>query len=265
MYKIELNQTLCRIVEIFYYMGIWDKDNKPTFPKFLKNFFQALIIALFAIFLATNALLCDDKNESIFVGQVVVLTTVILVKCLYLILKKQDILAFLYDPIMSHSTEDRKQHNQSHQKIDKFMKFTHFYLFMLIVPLILTIGIKLPIISSDKGLPMFISFSWNNSEIIYWLAFVFVSLSMVLCVTINLLSILIWYIMLNYSIEYEHLGSKIRNLGWEIKVDIKKKVNKKKAWSIESKLAPKNSFVDNLIILVKAQQNLKELKKSNYK
>ncbi len=69
MYKIELKQTLCRIVEIFYFFGIWQTDEEHTFRKAGEKFCHVCVLAIFSIFLATNAFLCDDKNESIFLLQ----------------------------------------------------------------------------------------------------------------------------------------------------------------------------------------------------
>ncbi len=253
MYKIELKQTLCRIVEIFYFFGIWQTDEESTIRKAGKKFCYAFVLFLFPIFFATNAILCTDRNESIFSVQLTVLSTVLYVKFLYLVSKKKEILEFLNDKIVYQAMEECQEFGHYNKTIETFLKFIHFYVFMIIFSALLVIGIKLPMWSADKYLPLFITFSWNNSEIIYWLAFVFVSLSMVFFSVVNLLTVVIWYIMLNYSIEYQRLGIKFRNLGWDIKEVSKKKVTKK-----QLRLPSRNMFVENLIVLVKNHQNLTE-------
>ncbi len=256
MYKIEENETLCRIINILYFVGIWPKDDESAFRKAGKKFCHAFVLVLFLIFLATHAILSDDQNESLFLGQTLVLMAVVSVKFLNLVFKKQEILELLYDPIFSHSTQSHKEYEDLNEKMRKFMKFIHFYLFTITVSSLITIVSELPIFSADKELPLLTSSSWNDSEILYWSAFVFIALSLFLGLIINLLTVIIWVTMLNYSIEYQILGNNFTNLGWEIKEDTKKKVDQKKLSQKQFVLPLRNFFVENLIVLVKAHQTL---------
>ncbi|XP_037040972.1 putative odorant receptor 71a [Bradysia coprophila] len=253
MFSIELDEALQRILKIFYRMGIWQRDEESNYRKIGMKMFYTFFGALFLIFFATNAFLCDDRNESIFSVQISIAAAILYVKTLYVLFNKQEILAFLYDPIVVHSIENREEYDETVKKINKFMNFVRPYCLAIFLTVSLLIVIKLPIFSTDKGLPLFISFSWNRSEIIYWLAYLFLSLSCFLYATMNLITILIWYMMLNYSIDYELLGNKLRKLG-VVKKTIAKKAKKQK----EFRLTQRSGFVEDLIVLVKAHRNLTE-------
>ncbi|XP_037040976.1 putative odorant receptor 71a [Bradysia coprophila] len=248
MFSIELDEALQRILKIFYRMGIWQSDEEPNYLKVAKKFFYTFFGALYPIFFTANAFLCD-RNESVFSVQLTIIAAVLYVKILYVLFKKQEILEFLFDPIVVHSIENREEYDETVKKIKEFMNFVRMYCLATFVTVPLLIVIKFPIFSADKGLPFFISFSWNSSEIIYWLAYFFVSLSSTLYVTANLITILIWYMLLNYSIEYELLGNKLRKLGVGMKAVKKQK---------EFRLIQRSGFVEDLIVLIKAHRNLNE-------
>ncbi|XP_037037879.1 putative odorant receptor 71a [Bradysia coprophila] len=267
MYSIKVDKTLQQFTKIFYQIGIWQNDEEPNYRKIGKKIFYTSFGALLPIFYVTNVFLCDDRNESIFSVQAVIMTTVIYVKSLYLLFKKPEILAFLNDQIVVHSIENREEYERANKKIKKFIGFVRPYFLSISITAALLILIKLPTFSTDKGLPVFISFSWNNSEMVYWLAYLFVSLSVVLYSVVNYITALIWYIMLNYSIEYELLGNKLKNVGGPTVTTIKNQdKNEKQKKNREQELSEKtfnsvpqsNKFVENLIIVVKSHRNMIE-------
>lgn len=242
MYQLKVHDTICQIIKMFHSVGLWQYDEESTYRKMGKKFFSAVSIATLLIFLASNSILCDDKHESIYSAQITLAVVVVFVKCLHLIRRKQEILDILIDSTIYHSTEDREEYDQLNKKMDRLMKFVRVFVAMIYVTVVLVIVIKLPFLSiGAKGLPGFISFSWQKSEIIFWLAFVCLSLSIPVCAFIHTFAGLIWYIMMNYSIAYELLGIKFKDLG--------KKHNA---------LLEEDSFVQRLIALVEAHRNLNE-------
>lgn len=265
MSQLKLDQTICQIFQLFHYVGLWQHDEESIFRKFGKKFGVILFYTLFLIFIATNAFISDDKNQSMYLIQATILVAVMLVKCLYLILKKDEILGFLNDSLLCPSIEGRIEYDEVSGKVKKLTKFVRVYNSIFAVTAVLVIGVKLPFLSvGEKGLPMFISFSYKDSEIIYWSAYLFVSLSIVLSFTLNIFSAIIWYIMLIYSIDYELLGNKFRKLGWRVdKVVDKgtKNIKKKSKEGVshkKSKTPPKNTFVEDLNALIKEHRHLNE-------
>lgn len=264
MFKIEVNATICLIVKLFYDFGFWQKDEESSFRKRGKKCSYIFCNTLFIIFLATSAFLCDDKSQSIYLVQLAVLDVVLHVKLLYLLFKKEDVLTFLFDPIVAHSTEDRKEWEQIDKKLKKFMKFLHVYIFMIVCGYVTAIFLSLPSLASDKLLPMFISHSRELSGIVYWMSYVFVALGIACCALFNLMTVLIWYIMLSYSIAYQVLGNRFKRLGMEPKENTKKLLQMKpkgitkKPLQKNSKSTPRNLFIPNLIAIIKDHQNLFE-------
>ncbi|XP_037043835.1 putative odorant receptor 71a [Bradysia coprophila] len=253
MFTFQVNGTLLQhFVNLFYQLGIWGSDEESNFRKIGKKLTHTFYGALFPIFFATNALLCTDRNESIFSAQAAIIVMVLYVKFSYLLFKKPEILAFLHDTIVVHSIENLDEYEHTNKKIKKFMGFVRPYCFAFFLTAPLIIVLKLPIFSDDKVLPVFISLSWNDSEVIYWLAYTFVSLSTSLYVVVNLLTTLIWYIMLNYSIEYELVGNKLSRLGHKNARTRGKMVKIQESFE----LPQRSMFVEELIVLIKAYRNL---------
>nr|QGW45433.1 odorant receptor 60 [Bradysia odoriphaga] len=267
MYTIQVDKTLLQFIKIFYQIGIWQRDEELNYRKIGRKILFTFFGALLPFFFATNAVLCADRNESIFSVHIAIITAVVYVKFLYLLFKKREILAFLNDPIVVHSIEYREEYERTNKKIKKFMGFVRPYFLAIFITVALIILIKLPIFSTDKGLPLFISFSWNKSEIVYWLAYLMITVSLLLYCVVNSVTALIWYIILNYSIEYELLGNKLKNVGGPTLTTIKKQGKNEKQKKIrKQELNPRTlnsvpqskKFVENLIILVKAHRNITE-------
>ncbi|XP_037037390.1 putative odorant receptor 71a [Bradysia coprophila] len=265
MYSIQADKTFQKIIKIFYLSGIWQRDEEPNYRKIGKKLFYTSFGALLPIFFATNSVLCVNRNESIFSVQIAILLWVVYLKFLYLLFKEQEIFDFLNDPTVVHSIENREQYQQTNKKIKKFIGLVRLYFFTLCLTAALLIIVKLPIFSTDKGLPVFISFTWNDSEIIYWLTYLFLSLSIALYCVVNFMTPLVWYIMLNYSVEYQLLGDKLKNLeGKTIKNEAQnenkqekgtKKMLGQKTYNL---IQQSKQFVENLIVLVTAHRNLNE-------
>lgn len=251
MFTIQVDETFQQIISKFYQIGIWQSDDESNIRKTGKKWFYTCFGSLYPIFILTNAFLCADRDESMFSVQLAIITAIVYVKFLYLLFKNQDILAFLNDPPVVHS--NREEYEKASKMMKRFLKFVRPYIWMIFLTVILLIVIRLPILSADKGLPLYISFSWNDSEIIYWLAYSFLSLSSFLYFISNLVTPLIWYIMLRYSIEYGLLGNRLRNLGVEKKIIEKKGKNQK-----IFKLMQRSAYVEDLIVLIKAHRNLTE-------
>ncbi|XP_037040974.1 odorant receptor 30a-like [Bradysia coprophila] len=251
MFTIQVDKTIQLIIKIFYRLGIWQTDEESNYRKIGKKLFYSFLGTFFPIFFAANAFLCDDRIESVFSVQISITATIAYVKILYILFEKQEILTFVCDPIVVHSIENREEYDETVKKINKFMNFVRMYCLATFVTVPVVVLIKLPIFSTDKGLPLFISFSWNRSEIVYWLAYLFLSLSCFLYAVMNLITVLIWYMMLNYSIDYELLGNKFRKLG-VVKKTIAKRAKKQKQF----RLTQRSGFVQDLIVLVKTHRNL---------
>lgn len=215
MYNIEIHSTFHCIIGAFYEFGLWHNEEKSTFRKNGRRLFYLLNMILFQILLVTCACFSDDKSESVFLVQVEISAIVMAVKLIYLLWKKDTILEMLSTTMVAHSISDHVLFMQVNKKITKFMKFVHVYLVMIAVIVFILIISPLPIFSVEKKLPLSIPFSLDckYSEIIYWLTYAFLTFQICLIAVVNLLTVIIWYVMLNCSIKYQILGNQFRRLG----------------------------------------------------
>lgn len=222
---------------LYEQLGIWPKDDELTFCKVEKKKIFEFLFASFLACIATCVYLADNKSESLYLIPITILYAIITVKSIYL-LQKNTILEFVNDPIMCHRTEDRHEHDRLSNTIANFMMCIHVYLAAVFITQVLHVlyFIFRSIAFSDRMLPLFITFSWHDSEIVYWCTFAVLSGLIVSSVFVILFTALIWYIMINYSIEYELLGHKLKTLGTK----------------------QGTTFCDELIILVKDHRNLKK-------
>lgn len=215
MYKIEPNKTIQQIVKILYQTGIWRNGEESAIRKSSRKFFLLFYIIVFQVFNDASAILSDDKSELIFLAEIGMFYAVITFKQVYLLWKKEEITAFLNDPITAHSTECHAVHELANKKIKKFMRFIHVYLWMLGITSSF-IGIScFPIFTTSKKLPFFISYSfnWTQSEIVYWMTYGFVVSALYFGYLFNLVTIFIWYLLFNYSVAYEVLGNQLKEIG----------------------------------------------------
>lgn len=217
MYKLEIHSTFRRIIALLYEFGFWQNDEALTFCKVaISKWIYSFNMILFQIIIATCTMwISTDKNESIFLVQVELLALVMMVKLIFLLRNKAIILLFLSDTIVTHNFTDYEVFVQVKKKLRKFMKFVHAYIALMALIVVVLIVSPLPMFSSDKKLPMFIVYSlnWKYNEHIYWIIYIPLVLQIFIIFAINLLTVIIWYVMLNCSIKYQILGNKLMNLG----------------------------------------------------
>lgn len=246
MNKVDGSQTVDKIFKLFFFFGIWQHDNEECLRKAGKKCFYLLFFPLYPIFLVVHATLCEEKNEIIYSLESSLLTAVIYLKLWYLLFKKEEICAFLCKPTVLEWTHDEEILKTVNGKIEKFTKFLRAYDAMIFVSISLSIIVaRLPPLTTGKErLPMFLRFLWEDSEVIYWTLYVFLSLSVMLCFLVNHFVLLLWYIMLNYSLECQLLGNELKHLG-------------KGGKNNENlKIQSKHSYVEDLVALIKIHQDL---------
>lgn len=242
MVKAKLNPTLARINFMFKLFGVWPKseDNskyREVWKLFVK-LFHSLGFLSFLILILTFAITTEDENETIFVGLIFVIVTVLFVKMVYLLLKQKEILSFLSDSLVDVSNLDGEMKREISIKEDIFSKFSNVYLVIIMVGLICVVLSTLPIFTANRKLPFFIKFSleWRHKDIFYWFLYIFMSWSSLLCCVYNSLTVFVWYILYNYAIQYQILGKQFKNIG-----------------------ATKNScFLQDLVCLIQIHRNLYE-------
>ncbi len=217
MYKLEVDPTLCRMMEIYRRAGIWRNEDESDFRKSCMRilyFLQYFSFPVYVLVGAYNAYLSDDTNQLIFLVEVGIAALITWLKSAYLLWRKDEISNFLYDPIVTHCTENYGESLIAKQKIRKVAAFIKIYTWML-VGMEITV-LSLPIFTSNnRMLPMFIRFDLESDYdlILYWLAYLCGAVGCVFSLIYTTLLLFIWYILYNYSIEYKLQGHRFRSIG----------------------------------------------------
>ncbi len=242
MYKVEVDQTLCQIMAIYRRVGIWRSEGESDFRSSCMRILYFLHYFGLSFYILTGAFygyVNDDMGQLIFLVAAEIAVVVITVKLAFLIWRKDKILKFLYDPILSHCTKNYDESVEVDDKIKKitvlnkvYFRFIFFNLiFMIVLP-------SKQFTDGDKMIPGFIHFDLDSDYemVLYWMAYLYGSVGCFCSVVYSFASIFIWYIVYNYSIEYKLLCQRFRSLGHTIP----------------------NTYQQELINLIRAHRNLFE-------
>lgn len=238
MYKVETDQTLQLVIQIFYKFGIWQKEEVSEFRRSGIRLFWFLKYISFLMFLLSCVFLNEEKDEKIYAFELFVTISVVVVKLTYLLYRKDEMLQFLNDPTVTHCITELEDLQEVKKKIKMFLRFGQFYTSVLIGSVSFLVVVPLPIFTSGNKLPLFIRFDVESDfDILYWLAFALCAMGTFFALVYNLVILIIWYVMFNHSIEYKLLGKQIARLGYGSR---------------------RNSFQRDLIDLIRAHRNIFE-------
>lgn len=228
------NRTFSFIIRMFEGLRVWPSEEEGELRKIAWKIFYFLGYALFQMFIIFAIFRSDNKDQSLFLLEVLCVCIVLDAGVMYLLWNKEDVLLFLNDSL-NYSTEN--------YKITLFMQFVNTYNTMVAVAALFVVLI--PLFLTGKMLPTNVSYTFDGkySEFIYWFLYIFLSWELFLSFLFNLLFTIIWYIMLKYSIRYEDLGNQFRNLGRD---------------RIKGTPKPKNCFLKEFIGLVRNHRDTYE-------
>lgn len=207
MHRIEVNNIINKIIAVFRIFGLWDDDHRITKRKLfslilMANFVTSVILGAFE----------SDVDQFVFLIAAGCTHAVQFIKLVHIIWKKNQIFEFIHKS-GAHIVQDYEKFTQINNKINKFTKPAACILlviFLTCIVVLICYGIL-----GGKDLPAKIAFpmDWKNSEIGYWCAFTFFVVALVYSMVIFLFNVIIWYVMLSFSIEYQLLGDNLRRLG----------------------------------------------------
>lgn len=200
MSQVKEDSTIRGLIKVLYNIGFWPSSlTESPFRKYCKQIPNHYHMEQLIYLLEFELFVCVDH---------MLLT--------YFLLGRKKILKFLYDHNVTHQKANRDEAafvNCENRKIGLINQFYFLYLFAIIFILHL---ISLPIFTGKNNiLPLFIRFNVdsNYERVLYWIAYIHSSLTYLFGGIFSLSIVIIWYIFLNYSIEYKLLGQRLRSLG----------------------------------------------------
>lgn len=212
MCDIKLHNFVNQIIQTFYRLKLWNVEEETSFRSSLPKILQLLYFASFVASMAGGACMSNDKDENIFLTVAAMINGVIVYRMANIIWKKNEILTFVRE-LCEHSIKNHEQFVQVNGKLEKFIQFAKAFVWMCVMGV--TFALFVPVISSEKKLVFNIALPahWKSSEIIFWMAHLYSVLGCTYSSHALLLSVIIWYLMINCSIKCAILGNKLRNLG----------------------------------------------------
>lgn len=167
----------------------------------------------------------NDKDEYIFLTVAAMINGVIVHRMANIIWKKNEILTFVRE-LGKHPIEHEGDFIQVNIKLENFIKFAKAFIMMCVIGV--TFALFVPVISSEKKLVFNIALppQWKSNEVAFWMAHLYSVLGCTYSSHSLLLSVIIWYLMINCAIKYEILGNQLRNLGVQKKDVSKEDVQK---------------------------------------
>lgn len=213
MFNIEIHNTINQIIATFYRLSFWDIKNATTFRETGQQLFHFIYFTSFVVMMAAGACKSVDKDEFIFLTVAAMINGVIVFKMAYIICRKNEILSFIHKLCNHRSIIDLEKFIELNIKLKKFMVFAKSFIWLCVTGV--TFALFVPIISTEKKLVFNIALpsDWKNNEIVFWIAHLYIIVGCTYSSLSLLLSVVIWYLMINSAIKYELLETQLRNIG----------------------------------------------------
>lgn len=191
---------------------MWKNEDESGLHKGKRLFYYIFYVCYLCV-LVSGAVQSDNKNESIFLASLSIASAVGLVRLIYIFEKNEEITAFL-QYVGLHSFTEREEFIKIKKTMTYFTYISNF-LFSVLISGLFTPSISvLPVFSNKKRLPLFLDSLFPiNSEISYWLAFIFIQCGLFISMVATSTVLHMWYLLINVSIKYQLMGNKFQNLG----------------------------------------------------
>src|ERR1700744_2384377 len=106
MYRVEIPEGINRIRSIFYRLGIWHTGDEPTIRETRIKYLYSVSFLMFIISLIGGAINTENRDDSIFLVESSIVVSVLFMKLLYVIWKKEQILEMM-QRICVYTIDDR--------------------------------------------------------------------------------------------------------------------------------------------------------------
>lgn len=256
MYYSEIPDTIIRMTAVFYRLGMWDSTENRTYRVVTLGLklFHFVYYAMFVVSVALGAFITNDSDEFVFLMCVTTVVALHVFRMFHIMWKKEEILSLIHQ-VGIHSANNEQELFLVQKKLLAFVKFAKYFIVMCGIG-VFFIAI-FPVLSRGKLLIFNIAFPFDrkNSVVAFWLANAFITSGGIYSILCFLLSIIIWYLLINVAIKYEILGNQLRNLCVST-VKGSTTVTKQKRSNIEQR----QIFPKNLIVAIKTHQKIQEYK-----
>lgn len=193
---------------------MWVDDEASWTTKSI-SILQILFYGSGPIAFATGAIKTDDKLDAVFLASVAIGVLVQATRQSFIVWNKNEMLDAL-NRCCSHIVQDHEEFVRINRKVNVLMAIG------AAVALGITFGCGavfiIDAVVQNHSLPLNIGFplDWKNTEFGYWMAYAYLVGQLLFATLFVSLNLMIWYILLNFGIQYELLGHQFRRMGSSI-------------------------------------------------
>nr|QGW45414.1 odorant receptor 41 [Bradysia odoriphaga] len=212
MHSTRVHKVINQIISLFRRIGLWHGEDIATATQLGLKSFCCIYHWLLPISFAIGSITSETVDESIFLAEISIIAGVLTVKNMMLLWNQKSIMGLL-DRICVFSIRNDEDFAFFNGKVEKFIKFVIVFAYSTITG---SLGcILFPFVGKQKTFVMDFAFplDWRNSEIGFWMAYLFYTSENVLTFLPLTFSVVIWYLLLHCSLRYKILGMEIRNMG----------------------------------------------------
>lgn len=212
MHTIGVPNYIQKIMGLYIKLGLWQSGDRMTCKETNMKIFYTMYYLLVPTSFLTGAFVTEFWEESVFLVNATVITIVGLVRLWYLIWNKNEILE-LVERLGIHSIEDNEAYTLINRKLEIFIKFVTAFMTTTCFMACLVLGV--PFIGDERQLffKMWFPFDWKNNDIFYLIALIFLTTEGILSLISVTFAVLVWYLLLNCSMQFDNLASKLRAMG----------------------------------------------------
>lgn len=213
MHYAQVHKHVQRYISVFYRFGIWHRGEKHTIKQTIIKLFYCIYYPMYSVSCLVGAFKNEKLENSIFLVEITFASAILAINFCYLIWKQKEILILL-NRVCDFSIKSDDDHQRMTSKIDRFMKFAvAFVIFTFSFCILAVCGI--PLVSSQKSFLVDIAFplDYKNTEIGFWVAYVFLFTEYIISVICVAFTTMIWYVLYTCSLRTKVLRNDLRTLG----------------------------------------------------
>ncbi|XP_037033125.1 odorant receptor 33b-like [Bradysia coprophila] len=248
MHFTRIHKVIDQMISLFHRIGFWHEEERTTVSQLRIKSFYCIYHASYVSSFLIGAIKKETVDESIFLAEVSVIIAVLTIKFWMLLWKKKQIMQLL-NRVCVFSIRYDEEFTFYNDRVEKFIKF---FIIFACATMATALGCLIfPFIGNTKSLLLNIAFpfDWRNSEIGFWMAYIYFNTEMAVSILALALSVIIWYLLLQCSLRYKILGMEIQTMG-RITGEGTVKMTQKEKNAI---------FYKDLVASIKAHLHLKEI------
>ncbi len=213
---MEIDPSIQRIMELYYAVGIWQNNSSGCKSR---KFIRVSVFLFFAIsypVAMAGGLASNDFRDNIIIFTIRVVVAVFAFKGFYIFFKQDEILSLLNSTCIQSV-----RHNDCLLKNTLHSLHKCCAIFVVLSTLLTLIIIILSTPLYSYKLSIYISFPlvYEIRNAAHWMTHSFVLINDLFVFLVSFISSIMWYVILNCSVQYNILGNRLKNVGMRSKLN----------------------------------------------